>query len=351
MPRPARQSMPRAVETPPAKRRENKPQPKRRRLSLSALTPRKTQSPRVAPEPHSPQVATTGPLNPTASDTGEQPTPSTPRNVPAAIIVGLLMGGGFVASLFIFKEAFVVLTAVAIVIAVWEISNAFRARRIRVPIIPGVIGALGMLFAAYAAGQDALLVALALAGGAVVWWRILDTSEAISGADDGDTIRDITAGLFTLAYVPFLAGFAVVMLTDPAGEMRVLTFVTVTIASDVGGYLVGSVWGSRLVAPSISPRKSWEGVAGSVVLAAVTGAFGVIVLLGGEWWVGLLLGVAVTVAATVGDFSESLLKRDLGMKDMGSLLPGHGGVMDRLDSLLPAAPVAYLVLTLCVTGG
>ncbi len=257
------------------------------------------------------------------------------RNLPVAIGVGLALGLAVVLSLFLRREGFVVLTAIAVIVAIWEIANAFRARRIRIPLVPTVIGGVGMLASAYASGADALFVSFALTSTAILWWRVFE---------GGDAVRDVTAGIFTAAYVPYLAGFAVLMLAAPDGVQRVMTFLIVTIASDVGGYLFGSFWGRHPLAPGISPHKSWEGVAGSALLAAVAGGVSVALLMGSPWWVGVLLGVAATAAATVGDLSESLLKRDLGMKDMGSLLPGHGGVMDRLDSLLPAAPVAYVLL-------
>ncbi|MGF1647776.1 MAG: phosphatidate cytidylyltransferase [Kineosporiaceae bacterium] len=258
------------------------------------------------------------------------------RNLPAAIGVGLALGVVVVGSLFVRREAFVVLTALACIVAIWEVANAFRARRVRIPLVPTVVGAVGMLASAYLAGADALFVSLALTATAIVWWRVFEGP---------DPVRDVTAGVFTAVYVPYLAGFAVLMLADQDGPFRVMAFVIVAVASDVGGYLVGSLWGRHVLAPTVSPRKSWEGVAGSAVLASAAGAVSVALLLDGPWWWGVVLGLAVTVAATVGDLSESLLKRDLGIKDMGSLLPGHGGVMDRLDSLLPAAPVAYVVLT------
>ncbi|MGF1663714.1 MAG: phosphatidate cytidylyltransferase, partial [Kineosporiaceae bacterium] len=258
------------------------------------------------------------------------------RNLPAAIGVGLALGVVVVGSLFVRREAFVVLTAFACVVAIWEIANAFRARRVRIPLVPTVAGGVGMLASAYLAGADALFVSLALTATAILWWRVLEGP---------DPVRDVTAGVFAAVYVPYLAGFAVLMLAEEDGPFRVMAFVIVAVASDVGGYLVGSLWGRHVMAPTVSPRKSWEGVAGSAVLASVAGAVSVALLLDGPWWWGVVLGLAVTVAATVGDLSESLLKRDLGIKDMGSLLPGHGGVMDRLDSLLPAAPVAYVVLT------
>lgn len=261
------------------------------------------------------------------------------RNLPAAVAVGGGLGALVAVSLFVQREAFVVLAAVAITLAVWELANAFRARRIRIPVVPVVVGSVSMLASAYVGGVEALFVIFALTAFAVLLWRVLDGP---------NPVRDVTAGIFTAAYVPFLAGFSMVMLAEPDGAYRVLAFLMVAIGSDVGGYAFGVVWGKHPLAPSVSPKKSWEGLAGSAVFAVVLGVAGVTLALDGPWWAGVLLGLAIVLTATVGDLSESLLKRDLGIKDMGSLLPGHGGIMDRLDSLLPAAPVAYLLLTVLV---
>ncbi len=261
------------------------------------------------------------------------------RNLPVAIGVGLLLGGLVVGTLFVRKEAFVVLAAATSVVAVWELANAYRARRIRVPVVPSVVGAVAMLASAFVAGPEALFVSLALTCLAILLWRVLD---------GGNPVRDVTAGVFTAVYVPYLTGFAILMLAADDGASRVLSFMVVVIASDVGGYAAGSLYGRHHLAPSVSPNKSWEGLAGSFVLAVAVGVLAVSLLLDGAWYVGVLLGGATVVTATIGDLSESLLKRDLGIKDMGSLLPGHGGVMDRVDSLLPTAPVAYLLLALLV---
>ena len=215
------------------------------------------------------------------------------------------------------------------------------AKQIVVPVIPVAVGALGMLVSAYVAGEEGLLVSFALTGFGVLLWRIID---GVEGA-----LRDVTAGLFTAAYVPLLAGFAVLLLADTNGPKRVVTFILVTVASDIGGYIAGVIAGKHPMAPTISPKKSWEGFAGSVFFCLLTGTACVVLLLDDKWWIGLALGAAAAVTATLGDLSESLLKRDLGVKDMGSLLPGHGGIMDRLDSLLPTAPVAYLLLHLLIS--
>lgn len=263
------------------------------------------------------------------------------RNLPAAIGVGALLGGLALASLFTRPEAFVALASLVVVLAVWELAGAMAAKQIVVPVIPLAVGSLGMLVSSYIAGEEGLLVAFTLTGFGVLLWRIIDGMEG--------AIRDVTAGLFTAAYVPLLAGFAILMLADDDGPKRVVTFIVVTVASDIGGYIAGVTAGRHPMAPTISPKKSWEGFVGSVLFCLIAGAACVVVLLGGPLWVGLALGASTAVTATLGDLSESLLKRDLGVKDMGSLLPGHGGIMDRLDSLLPTAPVAYILLHLLVS--
>jgi phosphatidate cytidylyltransferase len=272
-----------------------------------------------------------------------RPTPPPPvdhgragRNLPAAIGVGVGLAALALVSLFTRPEAFVALACVVVVLAVWELSGALSAKQVVVPVIPVAVGSVGMLVSAYVAGEQGLLVSFALTGFGVLFWRIIDGVE--------DALRDVTAGLFTAAYVPLLAGFAVLLLADPDGPRRVVTFIVVTVASDIGGYIAGVTFGKTPMAPKVSPKKSWEGFAGSVFFCLLAGTGCVVILLGGDWWVGLVLGAAAAVTATLGDLSESLLKRDLGIKDMGTILPGHGGIMDRLDSLLPVAPVAFLLL-------
>jgi phosphatidate cytidylyltransferase len=262
------------------------------------------------------------------------------RNLPAAIGVGLLLGGSALASLFTRPEAFVALASLAIVLAVWELSGALAAKHFAVPVIPLAVGSIGMLVSAFVAGEEGLIVSFILTAFGVLLWRIID---GLDGA-----VGDVAAGLFTAAYVPFLAGFCILLLAEPDGAKRVITFIVVTVVSDIGGYFVGVLAGRHPMAPTVSPKKSWEGFAGSVAACLGGGVACVMLLLEGPWWAGLALGAATAVTATLGDLAESLVKRDLGVKDMGSLLPGHGGLMDRLDSLLPTAPVAYLMLTLLV---
>ena len=262
------------------------------------------------------------------------------RNLPVAIGVGLALALLVLASLFVRKEAFVVVVAAAVALALTELAQALAERSIRVPVVPVGIGSVAMLVAAYVAGPQALAVCFVLTALAVVIWRASEGSHA--------AMRDVSGGIFAAAYLPLLAGFAVLMLTADDGPQRVVVFALVTTASDIGGYAAGVLTGRHPMAPSVSPKKSWEGFAGSVTACTAVGVLTVTLLLDGAWWVGALLGVAVVLVATLGDLGESMLKRDLGIKDMGSLLPGHGGVMDRLDSLLLSAPVCWLLLHLLV---
>jgi len=127
--------------------------------------------------------------------------------------------------------------------------------------------------------------------------------------------------------------------------------VILTACSDTGGYLAGILVGKHPLVPRISPKKTWEGLGGSIVVCLTAGAIMVPQLLDGQVWQGLLLGLAAVAAATLGDLTESMIKRDLEIKDMGHLLPGHGGIMDRIDSLLVMAPVVWLLLAVFVPNG
>ncbi len=259
------------------------------------------------------------------------------RNLPAAIGVGLALGAVVLLSLYLWKPAFVGVVVVAIVLAAWELTNAFGSGRIRVPVVPLAVGAAAIIVSAYAGGSEAMVVALALTVFAMMLWRSPENPKGY--------VRDVTAATFAALYLPFLAGFAVLLLRPDDGPNRVVVFIVLTVLSDVGGYVAGVLFGKHPMAPTVSPKKSWEGFAGSALFCAAGGAVLLPTLLDGEAWQGVVCGLAVMVTATLGDLGESMIKRDLGIKDMGSLLPGHGGIMDRLDSLLPAAPVTFLLLS------
>jgi len=262
------------------------------------------------------------------------------RNLPAAIGVGLLLGLFVILCLFWRRELFILLATAAVCVGVWELVQALKHIHVKVPLIPAVLGTVAMLTSAFFAGSEALLVTFALTCVLILLWR---GSDGARGA-----AADVVSGFFVAAYPGLIAGFSMLMLAPPDGAWRVFTFLAVTVASDIGGYAVGVLIGRHPMAPKISPKKSWEGFAGSVGFCVIVGVVCVVYALGGAWWVGLALGVVVAIAATIGDLIESTIKRDLQIKDMSHILPGHGGILDRLDSLILAAPVTWGVLVALV---
>jgi phosphatidate cytidylyltransferase len=263
------------------------------------------------------------------------------RNLVAAVLVGVSMGAIILSSLLFVRQFFVPVLAVSAAIATWELAGALRrGAGIEVPLPVVLVGGQATIWLAWPFGTAGLAGSFALTMVATLLWRMR------GGASH--YVRDVTATVFTAAYVPLCCGFAVLMTVAPDGLGRVLTFMLPVVASDVGGYAAGVLFGRHPMAPTISPKKSWEGFAGSQVAGMVTGALCVHLLLDGPWLAGVLTGSLLVVSATLGDLVESMVKRDLGIKDMGNLLPGHGGMMDRLDSLLPTAVVAWLLLTVLV---
>jgi phosphatidate cytidylyltransferase len=299
-----------------------------------------------------PAPATRDAVTPEVVRSGDEPptlmTPPDPprrsragRNLPVAVAVSIALGALVIVSLFTVKGIFVGVVIVAMWVAIWELGTSMREHAIRLPYIPVGVGSAAILVAAYAKGTDGMVAAFGLTVVAVLVWRLLDGQDGY--------LRDVTAGVFVTSYLPLLAGFAMLMLAENQGARWILLFIIVVIASDIGGYAVGVLFGRHPMAPTISPKKSWEGFGGSVALCAIAGGVGLPVLLDGTWWQGVLLGLAAVSTAVLGDLSESMIKRDLGVKDMGHLLPGHGGLMDRLDSLLPSAPVVWLLLVAFVS--
>jgi phosphatidate cytidylyltransferase len=256
------------------------------------------------------------------------------RDLRAAIGVGVGLGAVIIASLFIYRPSFVVVILIAVVIGVWELVTAIKAHP---PVLPLLAGAIAMDVVAWYRGAGGLVIGLLITAGGVAIWRLGD------GA--ADYLRDVSASVFIALYVPLLAGFAVLLAHPSDGAARVLAFVGTVVCSDTGGYATGVFFGKHPLAPRVSKAKTIEGVAGSLVACCVAGALIVSLTFHHEWWKGALFGLAIAVTATLGDLGESMIKRDIGIKDMGSLLPGHGGIMDRLDSLLPCAAVAYLMLS------
>jgi phosphatidate cytidylyltransferase len=252
------------------------------------------------------------------------------------LAVGLGLGAAIAATLLLYRPAFALLVMVAAGVGTWELAGAVGRSGVRPPLAPLLVGAGLMEVLAWFRGAEALGMTFLLTGLAVLVWRL----------PEGPTgyLRDTATGVLVAMYVPFLAGFAVLMARSGDGASRVIVFVAVVVCNDTFGYATGVLFGRHPLAPTISPKKSIEGFAGSVLGAVAFGAGYFHLVFHDQWWQGALFGLAMAVTATTGDLGESMIKRDLGIKDMATWLPGHGGLMDRLDSLLPSAAVAYLLL-------
>jgi phosphatidate cytidylyltransferase len=274
------------------------------------------------------------------------------RNLPAAIAVGVGLGAYVVLTLLFWRFGFVLLIGAALALASVELHTALRRVGMRSAVVPIVVGSVAIAIGSYLAGRNptvfsttsVLLAALALTVLASLVWRMPGGAEGY--------VKDVAASMLTIAYVPLLGSFAALILAAPAdGVARTVTFLLVVVMNDTGGYIAGVLFGKHPMAPRISPKKSWEGFAGSVLLGTAAAVTMTVLGLHAPFWIGIVLGVCLVSVATCGDLVESMIKRDLGIKDMSSFLPGHGGVMDRLDSLLLAAPVAWVIMYVLVPGG
>lgn len=264
--------------------------------------------------------------------------PRAGRNLPAAIATGAGLLALFLVTLFTYQWTFGALVSIAMIIAVLEFGSAFAQLGIRLERVTVALAAAVMPLAAFWYGATGQVVVMGAAVLVVIFARL-------SGGSQG-YVKDVTASLFVLAYLPFMASFLMLTLAADNGPMRVLVFVLLTVGNDIGGYAAGVLFGRHPIAPSISPKKSWEGLAGSLLLQTALGIVAFVVLLDAPWYQGAITGIVLTFTATAGDFAESAVKRDLGIKDMGRLLPGHGGLMDRLDSLIPNAFSSWALFTL-----
>ncbi len=305
-------------------------------------------------------VATSGAGNPPdepareAKRTVAQPAKKTSRagrDLRAAIAVGLAIGSVLVATLVFAPRYWVAIVALAIFVATHEVVRRLREAGHVIAVIPLLIGGqvtVWLTWPFHAAG------ALAGFGATVVVcnvWRLFmqDNSkppEPFAGSPSANYLRDASATVFLAAWVPLFASFGALLVYPHDGAGRVFCLMITVVASDVGGYAFGVLFGKHPMVPAISPKKSWEGFAGSMVCGITAAILTATFLAGKSPWVGALLGVVLVLTCTLGDLVESQVKRDLGIKDMGRLLPGHGGLMDRLDGVLPSAVAAWTVLTL-----
>jgi phosphatidate cytidylyltransferase len=269
------------------------------------------------------------------------------RNLRAAIVVGCSLGAVVLAALYIWKPAFLGVIVAAAGVGIWEMVRAIRTNGAKPPLVPLLGGGVLMIGLAWFAGSDALTLGLVVTVLASLVWRI--------GDGRADFRRDLTATVLIAVYVPFLLGFGALLIRPDDhgldGSNRVLITLLAVVLSDTGGYAAGVFFGKRPMAPKVSPKKSWEGFAGSVLASALGSALLLFFLLDVPFYWGVLFGMVIAAVAVVGDLAESMMKRDLRIKDMSQLLPGHGGLMDRLDSILFAVPTAYVLLTIIAPTG
>ena len=276
----------------------------------------------------------------TANPASEPKRTRTGRNLPVAVAIGVALGGLALVTLFTVKATFLAYMGAVVAVGLWELRHVLADRGISIPLIPIVAGGAAMFTLAYWYGTQPALAALAVTVLVLMAWRL-------PGGPAG-YLRDLTASVFTLAYLPMLGVFVPLMLSRPDGPRRTLIFLLLAVCSDVGGYFAGIFTGRHPMAPGISPKKTWEGFGGSVAACLAAGAITLPLLLHAHVWQGLILGAVAVAAATLGDLVESMIKRDLEIKDMGRIFPGHGGAMDRLDSLVFVAPVTWLLLAVFV---
>lgn len=260
------------------------------------------------------------------------------RNLPAAISVGLALLGLVYVTLAFERPWFAVLVGVAIVIALWEWSHQVVVAHRSWAALLLAAGAAAIMYAAWNEGIAGMAVALASSFVAIVVARLIFGIEHYS--------RDVASLILGLTYIGFLAGFVVLLAVPSDGMARVFTVVLGVAANDTGAYVCGVLMGRHHMAPTISPRKTWEGLFGGFLLATVIGIATMTLLMDAPWWSGVVLGLLVAAGSTLGDLVESAIKRDLGIKDMGTFLPGHGGMVDRIDALLLTAPMAWMVLSI-----
>lgn len=275
-----------------------------------------------------------------------KPRNSAGRDLGQAIVVGLVLGAIVIAALIAGPMGWYPLVALAVGAAMFEVLTRLREAGYVLPRTILIILGQSMVWATWPFDATGLLFAFTLSVLLLMFGRLFHHGRT---TPPKNYLRDTAVCIFVLAWVPLFGAFGAMLSKLQTGgvdgPLFILTFMLCVVASDVGGYVAGVMFGSHPMAPAVSPKKSWEGFAGSVIFGMVTGVLCVVFLLHAEWWIGLVLGFALVVCATMGDLVESQFKRELGIKDMSTLLPGHGGLMDRLDGMLPAAAATWLVLS------
>jgi phosphatidate cytidylyltransferase len=273
------------------------------------------------------------------------------RNLPAAIAVGSVLGAILIVILLFAPYLWVGVVALAVPIATHEVTRRLRTAGYQIPIVPLLIGGQAAVWLTWPYGAAGALGGYAATIVVCMIWRLVSgglgrAADVAGSAAPVNYLRDVSVTVFLATWVPLFASFGALLIYQDHGAGRVFCLLLGVVFSDIGGYTAGVLFGKHLMVPAISPKKSWEGFAGSLVCGITASVLAVAFLLDKPAWVGVPLGLMLVITGTLGDLVESQVKRDLGIKDMGTLLPGHGGLMDRIDSLLPSAVATWIVLTL-----
>ena len=272
------------------------------------------------------------------------------RNLPAAIAVGVALGALVVFAVWAGPLVWYLVVAAAVGVAMWEVLTRLRENSYQMPRTLLIILGQAMLWISWPLNAPGLVSVYVVAVLALMFGRLFHNGRHRPPIN---YLRDMSMGIFVLTWIPLFGTFAAMLsrVETPfaSGAASIVVFMLCVVASDTGGYIAGVMFGSHPMAPSVSPKKSWEGFAGSIVFGIATGTLSFAFLLHHKPWLGALMGLGLVFCATLGDLVESQFKRELGIKDMSALLPGHGGLMDRLDGMLPSAMVTWVAVSFLAT--
>jgi len=275
-----------------------------------------------------------------------RPKNSAGRNLSAAIAVGVALAALVLVATYVGPVMWYPVVCAAAALGMWEVLTRLRENGYGVYRFVVIVLGLCMIISTWQFSYPGLLATFTISSLTIMFARLFFHGRH---TPPRNYLRDTAVSIFILVWIGLFGSFAAMISRLETGHVTgsyfIVTFILCVVASDVGGYVIGVLFGSHPMAPAVSPNKSWEGFAGSLVAGIITGVLVVALLIHGPWWMGIVLGVALVICATMGDLVESQFKRELGIKDMSHLLPGHGGIMDRLDGMLPAAAATYILLT------
>ena len=261
----------------------------------------------------------------------------TGRNLPLATLTGLFLITLVIASLFIYKYVFIILALTALLLGAREFTNQWsKTKNVPISFLLVSLSIIAMTISAALSGINGLLISYLIA-------ILLNAFYSIFKSKKVDFSKIFWVTTFVISYLGIFGSLAMLMLRVEDGASRVFLFIAITALSDTGGYLTGIVLGKHRLAPNISPNKSYEGLIGSIIFASLFAG-----IIGPRFLditsvQGVIIGIVLAFSGTLGDLFESGIKRKLGIKDFSTLIPGHGGMFDRLDSLAPNALMSFLL--------